>query len=70
MPFVHEPDTYIAYSKNGDCREWDVFEDGKTKADVYGITENGNEFIKNIPVANGKLKLNIPANTAYKIILK
>lgn len=70
LPFVHEPDSYIAYSKNGDCREWDTFEKGRTEADVYRITENGNEFIQSVPVANGKLKLNIPANTAYKIILK
>ena len=70
LPFVHEKSTYIAYSKNGDCRDWSVFEDDKTMADVYKITENGNEFIREIPINNNKLHINLPEKIGYKIILK
>lgn len=70
MPLVQNPSTYIAYSENGDRRKWDIFESGKTSADIYKITENGNEFQKNLPIQSGKLELNIPAETGYAIILK
>lgn len=70
LPFVHEKSTYIAYSKNGDCRDWSVFEDDKTMADVYKITENGNEFVREIPINNNKLHINLPEKIGYKIILK
>lgn len=70
LPFVHEDSTYIAYSKNGDCRDWTIFENGKSSADIYRISENGNEFIRTLPIKNNILHLNIPENIAYKIILK
>ena len=70
LPFVHEENTYIAYSKNGDCRDWTIFENGKSSADIYRISENGNEFIRTLPIKNNILHLNIPENIAYKIILK
>ena len=70
LPFVHENSTYIAYSKNGDCRDWTIFENGKSSADIYRISENGNEFIRTLPIKNNILHLNIPENIAYKIILK
>ncbi|MGN0533757.1 MAG: endo-alpha-N-acetylgalactosaminidase family protein [Eubacterium sp.] len=70
LPFVHKESTYIAYSKNGDCRDWSIFERDKAKAEVYRITENGNEFIREIPITNNKLHINIPEQIAYLIILK
>lgn len=70
LPLVQNHSTYIAYSENGDRRKWDIFESGKTSADIYKITENGNEFQKNLPIQSGKLELNIPAETGYAIILK
>lgn len=70
LPFVHEENTYIAYSKNGDCRDWTIFENGKSSADIYRISENDNEFIRTLPIKNNILHLNIPENIAYKIILK
>lgn len=70
LPFVHNKSTYIAYSKNGDCRDWSIFEKDKTKAEVYKITENGNEFVREIPINKGKLHINLPEQIAYLIILK
>ncbi len=70
LPFIHSDSTYIAYSKNGDCRDWDIFENSKTKADVYRISENGNEFIREIPIINSKLHINIPEKIAYIVKLK
>ncbi|MDO4363067.1 MAG: endo-alpha-N-acetylgalactosaminidase family protein [Clostridia bacterium] len=70
LPFIHEESTYIAYSKVGDCRDWDIFESDKSNADIYRIGENGNEFIRTLPIKNGKLHLNIPEKIAYKIVLK
>lgn len=37
---------------------------------IYQITENGNEFINEIPIVNRKLPLKIPKETAYIVILK
>ena len=70
LPFVHQESTYVAYSKDGDCRDWDIFEKDKTYAEVYKITENGNEYIKNIDIKNNKLHLNIGESKAYLVKLK
>lgn len=70
LPFIHEKSTYIAYSKDGDCRDWDIFENGKTQAEIYRISENGNEYIRTLPIKNNKLHLNIGENKAYSVKLK
>ncbi|MDO4365002.1 MAG: hypothetical protein Q4C99_10805, partial [Clostridia bacterium] len=70
LPFVHRDSAYIAYSRNGDCRDWDIFETGKTAAEVYKITESGNEFVRELPIKNGKLHINLPEQVAYLIVLK
>ncbi len=70
LPFVHEKSTYIAYSRDGDRRDWPIFEAGKTKARLYKITENGNQDAGTLPIENGTLHLHIPKDTAYKIIVE
>ena len=70
LPFVHRENAYIAYSKNGDCRDWHIFEDGKSQADVYRISENGNEYVQSLPIKGNIIRLNIPKDTAYMIICK
>ncbi|WP_294951420.1 hypothetical protein [uncultured Eubacterium sp.] len=67
---MHNESTYIAYSKNGDCRDWDIFEADKSTAEIYRITENGNEYIREIPIKNNKLHINNPEQIAYLVILK
>lgn len=69
LPLVQKEKTYVAYSKNGDAREWNIFENGVTKAEIYKITEHGNEFIQEIPLKNKKLFLKIPSETGYIIVL-
>lgn len=70
LPIVQKQSTYIAYSKKGDSRDWDIFEKGKTAADVYRITGNGNEFLKEITLKSNKLRLTLPAETGYIIVIK
>lgn len=70
LPFVHKESAYIAYSKDGDCRDWDIFESDKTKAEIFKITENGNEFVRELSINNGKLHINLPEKVAYLIELK
>lgn len=70
LPFVHKESTYIAYSKNGDCRDWDITETDKAIAEIYRITENGNEFIRKIPINNNRLHINLPERIGYIIVLK
>ncbi|MGN1160870.1 MAG: endo-alpha-N-acetylgalactosaminidase family protein [Candidatus Fimenecus sp.] len=70
LPFVHRESAYIAYSKNGDSREWDIFENGKTAAEIYRITENGNEFLCCANIKNGKIFLKAEPDTAYIVLLK
>lgn len=70
LPFIHEKSTYIAYSKNGDCRDWDITESDKATAEVYKISENGNEFLYSADITDGKIGLKIKADTAYIVLLK
>lgn len=57
-------------AKRVDERDWTINEKNKTSAEVYRITENGNEFIKDIPVKNNTIHLSIPSRTGYVIICK
>lgn len=68
LPFAHKEKQYIAYSENGDCRAWDIWERDVSKAKIYKITENGNEFVKETAVGNGKIKLSLSPKTALLII--
>lgn len=67
LPFVHKEKQYIAYSEKGDFRTWDIFENNITKAKIYQITENGNQFIKEVDISNNKIELLIKAKTALLI---
>ncbi|MGN0458641.1 MAG: endo-alpha-N-acetylgalactosaminidase family protein [Eubacterium sp.] len=70
MPVVQKDSTYIAYSKNGDCRDWSITEADKATAEIYRISENGNEYIRDIPINSNKLHLNIPEQIGYIVVLK
>ncbi|MGN0571536.1 MAG: endo-alpha-N-acetylgalactosaminidase family protein [Candidatus Fimenecus sp.] len=65
LPLVQKGKTYVAYSKNGDSRKWKVFESGVTKAKIYKITENGNEYLNETEIQNGTLALTLAPDTAY-----
>lgn len=67
LPFVHNKKQYIAYSKKGDFRAWDVFENNISKAKIYQITENGNQFIKEVNITGNKIELLIKPKTALLI---
>ena len=67
LPFVHKEKQYIAYSKNGDCREWDIFDNSISKAKVYEINESSNKLVNEISIKNNKIKLSINPKTALLI---
>lgn len=68
LPFVHKERQYIAYSKSGDCRVWNIFDNSISAARIYRITENGNEFVKETAVNNGEIELSLSPKTALLII--
>lgn len=68
LPFVHKEKQYIAYSQKGDSRKWDIFESDVSKAKIYKITENGNVFLKDAEISNGKIELSVPPKTALLIV--
>lgn len=67
LPFVHKAKQYIAYSTKGDIRVWDVPEENIKSAKIYRITENGNQFIKEIEITGSKIELIIKPKTALLI---
>lgn len=68
LPFVHKEKQYIAYSKNGDSRVWNIFDNSISAARIYRITANGNEFVKETAVNNGEIELSLNPKTALLII--
>lgn len=70
LPIVQKENTYIAYSKNGDCRNWNIFDKNKKTAEIYKITEDGNKFVQETPITNGELNINIPKETAFVVVCK
>ncbi len=70
LPFVHIKNSYFAYSKDGDFRTWKIQNNKTAKAEIFRVTPNGNEFVKEITVEKGKLPLQIGKGEALLIILK
>lgn len=70
LPFVHKKNCCFAYSKNGDSRVWKINSRGCGRAKLYRITENGNEFLKEITVSGGKLPLDLNRGEALLICLE
>lgn len=70
LPFIHKDKHYIAYSKKGDIRTWEIPEKDIFQAKIYQITENGNVFLKELPVYNHKIELLMKPETALLIIFE
>lgn len=59
LPLLHLKETYIAYSKNGDAREWILTDKNYKKAQI-SVYENGEyKFISEQSVTDGKIHLKI-----------
>lgn len=69
LPLVHHEKQYVAYSKTGDKRTWNILtEEDVSRAKIYRITENGNVFLKEVPIANKQIELHINPKTALLLI--
>lgn len=70
LPLIQKERQYIAYSKKGDFRAWDILEQHISRAEIYQITENGNVFLKEAEITNNQIELSIQPKTALLIIFK
>ena len=68
LPLVQKENQYFAYSKKGDARFWNINTDSK-KANIYRVTPNSNEFIKEENISNGKIMLKINSGEGLLIEL-
>lgn len=69
LPFVQKENCFFAYSKNGDGRLWNINNNKSEAANIFKITINGNEFIKQQSVSNGTIPLQINKGEALLIEL-
>lgn len=67
LPLNEENRIFIAYSENGKDGEWNIPDAVFEKAKVYNVTENGNEFIGDVTVADKKISLSLKAGQAVVI---
>ena len=65
LPYVHNENTYFAYSEKGDNRFWPVNKNAKS-ANVTEITPSGAVFKEQLKVKDGKLGLKIEPQDVYK----
>lgn len=70
MPLMHIKNAFVAYSKEGDSRIWQLTDAYNGVAEIYEITPQGNNFKENVSVVSGKLNLNLSANQGLFIVLK
>lgn len=69
LPYVHEKNSYIAYSKNGFTGSKAVNRTNAT-ASVFEITPDGLKLTKKTEVKNGTVCLKLPAKKAFLIRLE
>lgn len=67
LPLNEENRIFIAYSENGKDGEWNIPDAVFEKAKVYNVTENGDEFIGDVTVADKKISLSLKAGQAVVI---
>lgn len=67
LPLVQKEKQWIAYSRTGDARVRRVFESGAAKADIYVITEEGNRYLRTVPVRDGRFYLAIAQKQALLV---
>ena len=58
---------FMAYSENGRSGEWNMPDASFTRACVYNVTPNGNEYICEADITDGKISLELRAGQAVVI---
>ena len=66
LPYVHEENSYLAYSTTGYSATKTVNINNGT-ASVFEITPDGLRLVDTVPISNSKIKLNVPAKKALLI---
>lgn len=59
LPLAQLPGCWLAYSGEGDNRRWPVREPGATRAALYRITPEGNRFLREAELEDGRLPLRL-----------
>lgn len=67
LPLESDCKRFIAYSKDGKSGEWDIPDAPFKEAGVYEITREGNRFIANTEVKDGKITLSIEPSQALLV---
>lgn len=70
LPVSDDNKIFIAYSENGRSGEWNMPDADFTRASVYNVTYDGNEYICDADVTDGKLSLELKAGQAVVITEK
>ena len=67
LPLTEDNKTFIAYSEKGKDGEWNIPDAEFSKAGIYNITADGNEYIGEVTVTDKKIKLCLNAGQAVVI---
>lgn len=67
LPLLHLKDTYIAYSRNGSVRTWDIPSAGYTNAQISIYDSGEYKFLRKQQIKNSKLELKLAAGTMLLI---
>ncbi|MBR3439993.1 MAG: hypothetical protein IKH13_10870 [Clostridia bacterium] len=67
LPLDKENTLFIAYSENGKSGDFGIPDADFGKADVYEITREGNKFITETPIKDGRISLGISPRHALAI---
>lgn len=70
LPLVQKPKHWLAYSKEGDSRNWAVKEADVKKAEIYRITPQGNQFLRELQLNGGSLALQIGGGEALLVVFQ
>ncbi len=67
LPVTEDNKIFMAYSENGRSGEWNMPDASFTRACVYNVTPNGNEYICEADITDGKISLELRAGQAVVI---
>ncbi|MBQ2758498.1 MAG: hypothetical protein IKJ88_08465 [Clostridia bacterium] len=70
LPVTEDNEIFAAFSENGRSGEWNMPDAVFETADVYNITDHGNEYICTLPVTDKKITLTLKAGQAVAIKAK
>ena len=67
QPLDRECETFIAYSENGKSGEWNIPDAGFENCEIFEITPDGDGYLGDAQIKNGKISLNVKPGQALAI---